>query len=179
MTLPPSRGGRSGSEPRRDSPPRNIHAAAAAASRPASADYPRATGFPRRSQVGELRGIVDRVTGALGAAGVHLDGRGFPAPKRPRVDRQDSEQLFLERLPSSVRVGSIDFAPHSLDGNALSPRLDQARGLEGQPLRRVGGPAPTHRQNSLDGVALNSFEGARLESLVRLASEEREAGEAA
>ena len=84
----------------------------------------------------------------LASQGLGLDGEHLPPLKKPRYDRQDSEQLFLERLPSSVRgVAPLDFAPHSLDGLATSPRLADARGLEGQPLRRFGaeavpGPAP-------------------------------------
>lgn len=138
-----------------------------------------------RTQVAELRGLVDQIVGGLGAVGVHLDG-GPPPPKRSKVDRQDSEQQFLERLPSSVRVGSIDFAPNSLDGHGLqaglTPRLAHARGLEGQPLRRVAGdkagPAPAPSLESIDGapISLNSFEASRLDSLVRVASVEAEEG---
>ena len=67
----------------------------------------------------------------LASQGLGLDGEHLPPLKKPRYDRQDSEQLFLERLPSSVRgVAPLDFAPHSLDGLATSPRLADARGLD-------------------------------------------------
>ena len=101
-----------------------------------------------RSKVANLTETLDKVVGVLASQGLGLDGEHLPPLKKPRYDRQDSEQLFLERLPSSVRgVAPLDFAPHSLDGLATSPRLADARGLEGQPLRRFGaeavpGPAP-------------------------------------
>ena len=85
--------------------------------------------------------------GVLASQGLGLDGEHLPPLKKPRYDRQDSEQLFLERLPSSVRgVAPLDFAPHSLDGLATSPRLADARGLEGQPLRRFGAEAVRGRR---------------------------------
>jgi hypothetical protein len=147
-----------------------------------------------RSKVANLTETLDKVVGVLASQGLGLDGEHLPPLKKPRYDRQDSEQLFLERLPSSVRgVAPLDFAPHSLDGLATSPRLADARGLEGQPLRRFGaeavpGPAPAEstpaqQARSLEGrplgrlpsgdIALNSFEGSRLESLIRTLSEER------
>jgi len=145
-----------------------------------------------RSKVMTLTETLDKVVGVLASQGLSIeDDRPL---KRPRYDRQDSEQMFLERLPSSVRgVAPLDFAPHSLDGSAISPRLADARGLEGQPLRRFGadpvpGPAPAEstpaqQARRLEGrplapmasgdLALTSFEGSRLESLIRTLSEER------
>merc|ERR1719460_2576589 len=81
-----------------------------------------------RSKVANLTETLDKIVGVLASQGLVLDGEHLPPLKKPRYDRQDSEQLFLERLPSSVRgVAPLDFAPHSLDGLATSPRLADAR----------------------------------------------------
>ena len=109
----------------------------------------------------------------LASRGLGLDGEHLPPLKKPRYGRRDSEQLFLERLPSSVRgVAPLDFAPHSLDGLATSPRLADARGLEGQPLRRFGaeavpGPAPAE---STPAQQARSLEGRPLGRLRRATS---------
>eukprot|EP00629_Pelagomonadales_sp_RCC1024_P017748 CAMPEP_0119270376 /NCGR_PEP_ID=MMETSP1329-20130426/7403_1 /TAXON_ID=114041 /ORGANISM="Genus nov. species nov., Strain RCC1024" /LENGTH=327 /DNA_ID=CAMNT_0007270395 /DNA_START=185 /DNA_END=1165 /DNA_ORIENTATION=- len=139
-----------------------------------------------RGKMGTMQNQLDTCMTALRSHGLLDDG---PAAKRARLERQDSEQVFLERLPSTVRSAlPLDFAPHSLDGNSLSSpahALTGARALEGQPLARfaAAAAAPGDAARAMEGLplsalpsnsdgGLNSFENSRLNSLIRTLSEE-------